>query len=200
MSTTRPTTAALDGNGIMAKGLASDHISGSTDIDTKKTSATGGAKNWAGSEDILTVTTPRILTAPGTRSHAQSVVLVTRDEATATPLIDSTAAPRPLQVRNGGAVTTDNARASSFTGAVPTVGEVRHTTGRIESVTGWAGVQRSNHDNDDARHCERVEKEIGGRFNVVTENMEKLSNVFSGAAEILATRIRAITTISRCED
>lgn len=51
---------------------------------------------------------------------------------------------------------------------------------------------------EDTRHCERVESEIVGRFGVVTGGIAKLSNVFSGAAEILETRARAITTISRC--
>lgn len=49
----------------------------------------------------------------------------------------------------------------------------------------------------DARHCKIVEKEIADRFDVVTDGVEKLGNVFSGAAQILGHRVRAITTISR---
>eukprot|EP00903_Cladosiphon_okamuranus_P007081 g6881.t1 len=49
----------------------------------------------------------------------------------------------------------------------------------------------------EALHCEVVEKEIADRFDVVTDGIEKLENVFSGAAQILEHRVRAITTISR---
>lgn len=49
----------------------------------------------------------------------------------------------------------------------------------------------------EARHCERVESEIAKRFDIVTDSLEKLENVFSGAAQILEHRVRAITTISR---
>lgn len=49
----------------------------------------------------------------------------------------------------------------------------------------------------DALHSEIVEKEIADRFDVVTDGIEKLENVFSGAAQILEHRIRAIATISR---
>lgn len=50
---------------------------------------------------------------------------------------------------------------------------------------------------DDALHCEIVEQEIADRFGVVTGDIEKLENVFSGAAQILENRVRAITAISR---
>lgn len=50
----------------------------------------------------------------------------------------------------------------------------------------------------EARHCETVEKEIADRFEVITDGMEKLGDVFSGAAQILQYRVSAITTISRC--
>lgn len=49
----------------------------------------------------------------------------------------------------------------------------------------------------EARHCERVESEIAKRFDIVTDGLEKLENVFSGAAQILEHRVRAITMISR---
>lgn len=49
----------------------------------------------------------------------------------------------------------------------------------------------------EALHCEVVEKEIADRFDVVTDGIERLENVFSGAAQILEHRVRAITTISR---
>lgn len=49
----------------------------------------------------------------------------------------------------------------------------------------------------DAQHCERVEKEIAHRFDVVADGMEKLDNIFSNAAQILEHRVHAITTISR---
>lgn len=49
----------------------------------------------------------------------------------------------------------------------------------------------------EALHCEVVEKEIANRFDVVTDGIEKLENVFSGAAQIMEHRVRAITTISR---
>lgn len=49
----------------------------------------------------------------------------------------------------------------------------------------------------DALHSEIVEKDIAERFDVVTDGIEKLENVFSGAAQILEHRVRAITTISR---
>lgn len=49
----------------------------------------------------------------------------------------------------------------------------------------------------DALHCEKVEKEIAERFEVVAGGIETLENVFSGAAQILEHRVRAITTISR---
>lgn len=49
----------------------------------------------------------------------------------------------------------------------------------------------------EARHCERVESEIAKRFDIVTDGLEKLENVFSGAAQILEHRVRSITTISR---
>lgn len=49
----------------------------------------------------------------------------------------------------------------------------------------------------DALHSEIVEKEIAERFEIVTDGIEKLENVFSGAAQILEHRVRAITTISR---
>ncbi|CAN0229507.1 unnamed protein product [Pylaiella littoralis] len=48
----------------------------------------------------------------------------------------------------------------------------------------------------DALHSEIVEKEIAERFEIVTDGIEKLENVFSGAAQILEHRVRAITTIS----
>ncbi|CAM9356602.1 unnamed protein product [Ectocarpus fasciculatus] len=48
----------------------------------------------------------------------------------------------------------------------------------------------------DALHCEIVEKEIAERFEVVAGGIETLENVFSGAAQILEHRVRAITTIS----
>ncbi|CAM9767630.1 unnamed protein product [Ectocarpus sp. 12 AP-2014] len=48
----------------------------------------------------------------------------------------------------------------------------------------------------DALHCEKVEKEIAERFEVVAGGIEKLEDVFSGAAQILEHRVRAITTIS----
>ena len=50
---------------------------------------------------------------------------------------------------------------------------------------------------EDALHCERVEKEIAHRFDIVTDGMEKLDNIFSNAAQILEHRVHAITTISR---
>lgn len=49
----------------------------------------------------------------------------------------------------------------------------------------------------EALHCEVVENEIADRFDVVTDGIEKLENVFSGAAQILEHRVHAITTISR---
>lgn len=49
----------------------------------------------------------------------------------------------------------------------------------------------------EALHCEVVEKEIADRFDVVTDGIERLENVFSGAAQILEHRVHAITTISR---
>ncbi len=49
----------------------------------------------------------------------------------------------------------------------------------------------------DALHCEIVEQEIADRFDVVTGGIEQLENVFSGAAQILENRVRAITAISR---
>lgn len=49
----------------------------------------------------------------------------------------------------------------------------------------------------EALHCEAVEKEIADRFDIVTDGIERLENVFSGAAQILEHRVRAITTISR---
>lgn len=52
----------------------------------------------------------------------------------------------------------------------------------------------------DALHCEKVEKEIAERFEVVAGGIEKLEDVFSGAAQILEHRVRAITTISRCSN
>ncbi|CAM9356271.1 unnamed protein product [Scytosiphon promiscuus] len=48
----------------------------------------------------------------------------------------------------------------------------------------------------DALHCEMVEKEIADRFEIVTGGIEKLEDVFSGAAQILEHRVRAIATIS----
>lgn len=49
----------------------------------------------------------------------------------------------------------------------------------------------------DALHCEMVEKEIAYRFEIVAGGIEKLEDVFSGAAQILEHRVSAITTISR---
>lgn len=49
----------------------------------------------------------------------------------------------------------------------------------------------------DALHCEMVEKEIADRFEIVTGGIAKLEDVFSGAAQILGHRVRAIATISR---
>lgn len=65
-------------------------------------------------------------------------------------------------------------------------------TARIQATVG-------KRNDEDTRHCEMVEKEIAARFGVMTDGMKKLSNVFSGAAEILAARVLAITTISRCD-
>lgn len=50
---------------------------------------------------------------------------------------------------------------------------------------------------EDAQHCHMVEKEIADRFDVVTDGMEKLVNIFSGSAQILEHRVHAIATISR---
>lgn len=182
----------------MAKDLSSTHVSVPADIDAKQASATGTAENWTAAEEAPTVATPRILTARGAGSRVQRVVHVTHDEATATPPVEAAAARVPLEVKSGSIAKKDNARTSCFTGAGPTVGEIRHAAGRTRRVAGRVEAHGSRKDDEDTRHCERVEKEIAGRFDVVTESMEKLSNVFSGAAEILATRIRAITTISRC--
>lgn len=49
----------------------------------------------------------------------------------------------------------------------------------------------------ETRHCEIVEKEIIDRFDVVTDGIEKLGNIFTGAAELVENRVRAITMISR---
>lgn len=46
-------------------------------------------------------------------------------------------------------------------------------------------------------HYEVVEQQIANRFEVVTEGMDKLENVFTGATQILERRVRAITAISR---
>lgn len=46
-------------------------------------------------------------------------------------------------------------------------------------------------------HYEVVAKQIATRFEVVTEDMEKLENVFTGATQILERRVHAITAISR---
>ena len=50
---------------------------------------------------------------------------------------------------------------------------------------------------EDALHCEKVDKEIAHRFDIVADGMEKLDNIFSNAAQILEHRVHAITTISR---
>lgn len=60
-----------------------------------------------------------------------------------------------------------------------------------------AGQGISDDQDDCASHCERVENEIIDRFGVVRDGLAKLSNVFTGASEILEQRVNAVTAISR---
>lgn len=76
--------------------------------------------------------------------------------------------------------------------AVPAVGGGARSVERA----GRPGKKGAKTD-EDALHCERVDKEIAHRFDIVADGMEKLDNIFSNAAQILEHRVHAITTISR---
>lgn len=70
--------------------------------------------------------------------------------------------------------------------------------GNIERAgrAGWPTKKGEKMD-EDSLHCERVEKEIAHRFDIVADGMEKLDNIFSNAAQILEYRVRAVSTIAR---
>lgn len=60
-----------------------------------------------------------------------------------------------------------------------------------------ARSRRGGGDDEGEDQCARIEDEITTRFGAVAEGLAKLSNVFTGAEEILQRRVRAITIISR---
>lgn len=177
---------------------ASDCDSSAAGVDRTQGNVPNDVKNWFVGERVPTATIPRIFT-PNGGCREQSVLLVPQDEATpvATLLeIDGAKTSPEVRIGHTSANAAPRARTPGHHAAAGSVGGGSEGIQNPGSRKDERRVRRR--DDEDTRHCELVEQQIAGRFDVVTEGMDKLSNVFSGAAEILANRVRAITTISRC--
>ncbi|CAM9191270.1 unnamed protein product [Hapterophycus canaliculatus] len=113
--------------------------------------------------------------------------------------LDNTATKMPLSQERGKACTRqrDQEEHEQYPSSSPRPG-IMVPPDVVQAVRDRGKPQRGGGDkmDADAHQCEMIEKEIADRFEIVTGGIEKLEDVFSGAAQILEHRVRAIAKIS----